>query len=226
MRRQSRLPLLALVLLGTALAGGCASTGGPEPAGTAAIDIQPQHVTEHRGGDDLLTAGLGLDGLRAMTPPAFADAARSRDAIFLSAGSYLPCTANPNVRRTRGSDPAEHIFEGVTMQVPANQPEFKAAVDPAVDELNRIVDQAEALLRSLGEQTGDAAEGVRERVNETLAQARARLAATSSEAEKVVNTLADRADDYVRRNPWQAVALAALLGGVVTFLLSKSLRRG
>ena len=76
MRRQSRLPLLALVLLGTALAGGCASTGGPEPAGTAAIDIQPQHVTEHRGGDDLLTAGLGLDGLRAMTPPAFADAAR------------------------------------------------------------------------------------------------------------------------------------------------------
>ncbi|HEX5162505.1 MAG TPA: DUF883 family protein [Steroidobacteraceae bacterium] len=112
------------------------------------------------------------------------------------------------------------------MQVPANQPEFKAAVDPAVDELNRIVDQAEALLRSLGEQTGDAAEGVRERVNETLAQARARLAASSSEAEKVVNTLADRADDYVRRNPWQAVALAALLGGVVTFLLSKSLRRG
>lgn len=31
-------------------------------------------ITEHRNGDDLLTAGLGLDGLRAMTPPAFADA--------------------------------------------------------------------------------------------------------------------------------------------------------
>ena len=30
-------------------------------------------VTEHRGQDDLLTAGLGLDGLRAMTPPGFAD---------------------------------------------------------------------------------------------------------------------------------------------------------
>ena len=33
-----------------------------------------QRVSEHRGGDDLLTAGLGLDGLRAMVPPAFADA--------------------------------------------------------------------------------------------------------------------------------------------------------
>ncbi|KRB04547.1 hypothetical protein ASD86_19475 [Lysobacter sp. Root690] len=35
-----------------------------------------QRQTEHRGEhDDLLTAGLGLDGLRAMVPPAFADAA-------------------------------------------------------------------------------------------------------------------------------------------------------
>jgi len=111
------------------------------------------------------------------------------------------------------------------MQVPANQPEFKAAADPAVEELNRIVDQAEALLRSLGEQTGDAAEGVRERVHETLVQARARLAASSTEAEKMVSSLADRTDEYVRRNPWQAVAIAALVGGVVTYLLSKSLRR-
>ncbi len=31
-------------------------------------------TTEHRGSDDLLTAGLGLAGLRAMTPPAYADA--------------------------------------------------------------------------------------------------------------------------------------------------------
>ena len=111
------------------------------------------------------------------------------------------------------------------MQVPANQPEFKAAADPAIDELNRIVDQAETLLRSLGEQTGDAADSVRERVTETLNQAKSRLAATATEAEQAAVTLADRADEYVRRNPWQAVALAALLGGVVTFLIAKTLRR-
>jgi len=66
---------------------------------------------------------------------------------------------------------------------------------------------------------------VRERVTETLNQAKTRLAETASEAEKAATTLAERADDYVRRNPWQAVALAALLGGVVTFLLAKTLRR-
>lgn len=38
--------------------------------------IEPQRVTEHRGSDDLLTAGLGLAGLQSMTPPAFADTTR------------------------------------------------------------------------------------------------------------------------------------------------------
>ena len=33
-------------------------------------------VTEHRDNDDLLTAGLGRDGLRAMIAPAFADPER------------------------------------------------------------------------------------------------------------------------------------------------------
>jgi ElaB/YqjD/DUF883 family membrane-anchored ribosome-binding protein len=98
-------------------------------------------------------------------------------------------------------------------------------VDPAIEELNRIVDQAETLLRSLGEQSGDAAAAVRERVTQTLHQAQARLAATATEAEQVAENLADRADGYVRNNPWQAVAIAALLGGVVALLVSKTSRR-
>ena len=60
---------------------------------------------------------------------------------------------------------------------------------------------------------------------QTLNQAKARLAATASDAEQVAESLADRADDYVRSNPWQAVAIAALLGGVVTLLVTKSTNR-
>jgi ElaB/YqjD/DUF883 family membrane-anchored ribosome-binding protein len=125
------------------------------------------------------------------------------------------------------------------MHAPANQPDFKAAEsdakpsgsdpaptpDPVIDELNHVINQAEALLRSLGAQTGDAAEAVRERVNETLQQARARLAATANEAEEAAITLVDRTDDYVRRNPWQAVTIAALLGGVVAYLLARTVRK-
>ncbi|KGM57253.1 hypothetical protein N799_10505 [Lysobacter arseniciresistens ZS79] len=39
-----------------------------------ATRFESVRVSEHRGSDDLLTAGLGLAGLRAMTPPVFADA--------------------------------------------------------------------------------------------------------------------------------------------------------
>ena len=38
--------------------------------------IEPQRQTIHRGSDDLLTAGLGLAGLRAMQGPAFSDPAQ------------------------------------------------------------------------------------------------------------------------------------------------------
>lgn len=67
-------PILAMGLL----LAGCASVAHPsEPdtmLSTASLG-STLRVTEHRGNDDLLTAGLGLDGLRASTAPAFADPA-------------------------------------------------------------------------------------------------------------------------------------------------------
>jgi len=71
--------LAASLLL--ALAAGAASAAParnaaarPAAQDSAAMYTQ-ERQTEHRERDDLLTAGLGLDGLRAMVPPAFADAA-------------------------------------------------------------------------------------------------------------------------------------------------------
>jgi len=98
-------------------------------------------------------------------------------------------------------------------------------VEPAVEELNRIVEQAEALLMSLGTQSGEAAEAVRARVSQTLNQAKSKLAATASSAEEVADSLAQKADDYVHNNPWQAIAIAALLGSVLTLLVTKSSNR-
>jgi ElaB/YqjD/DUF883 family membrane-anchored ribosome-binding protein len=106
------------------------------------------------------------------------------------------------------------------MQASANQPEFEG-LDPTIDDLNRIVAQAEELLKSLGEQTGEAADAVRERVTQTLNQAKAKLAATAVQAEEVAETLAQRTDRYVRANPWQSVAIAALLGGAVALLITR-----
>ena len=52
-----------------------ACAGMPASSGKQSM-FSEQRATEHRDSDDLLTAGLGLAGLRAMLPPAFADAER------------------------------------------------------------------------------------------------------------------------------------------------------
>jgi ElaB/YqjD/DUF883 family membrane-anchored ribosome-binding protein len=99
------------------------------------------------------------------------------------------------------------------------------ALDPAAEDLHRIVAQAEALLDQIGDESGEAAEAVRERVSQTLEQARSRLAATAQEAERAVGGLAARADRYVREHPWESIALAALLGGALTWLIVRAVRR-
>ena len=73
--RRPTLRALHVALASAALAvAGCSSLGAPRTKGDSDV-FGPMRITEHRGNDDLLTAGLGLGGLRAMTPPAFADVA-------------------------------------------------------------------------------------------------------------------------------------------------------
>ncbi|MCW5581206.1 MAG: hydrogenase, partial [Luteimonas sp.] len=55
-------------------AGLAACAGGPRAAAAGEATVfTAQRSSEHRGQDDLLTAGLGLDGLRAPVPPAFSE---------------------------------------------------------------------------------------------------------------------------------------------------------
>lgn len=71
--------------------------------------VSPQGMTEHRDADDLLTAGLGLDGLRSPTPPAFADAANPtpaelrRRAIWSSWRGIADLTPNGGFGEVYGS---------------------------------------------------------------------------------------------------------------------------
>ena len=66
-----RLPAAATLAL-TLLCAACAANGPPRAAMEPAM-TERARTTVHRGDDDLLTAGLGLGGLRAVAPPAFAD---------------------------------------------------------------------------------------------------------------------------------------------------------
>ena len=70
------MPRLVLAVAATAVLAGCASAPMSSRSTAMATQFDSVRVTEHRGSDDLLTAGLGLAGLQAMVPPGFADAAQ------------------------------------------------------------------------------------------------------------------------------------------------------
>jgi hydroxybutyrate-dimer hydrolase len=60
------------LFVGLSLAS-CASR--PAVPSSESLHFAHERLSEHRGGDDLLTAGLGLEGLRSMVPPSLANPA-------------------------------------------------------------------------------------------------------------------------------------------------------
>lgn len=74
MRQTTMTPMrpLAAALFVAVLATACSERAAPVPTPSSSASEIVQRV--HRDGDDLLTAGLGLAGLRSPVPPPFADA--------------------------------------------------------------------------------------------------------------------------------------------------------
>jgi ElaB/YqjD/DUF883 family membrane-anchored ribosome-binding protein len=92
--------------------------------------------------------------------------------------------------------------------------------DSTVLELNRIVSQAEELLKTLGEEGGAAAEAVRQKVTRTMNQARVRIADASQRARGAAMDAAQATDRYVHDNPWKAIAYGAAAGAAVALIAS------
>jgi ElaB/YqjD/DUF883 family membrane-anchored ribosome-binding protein len=97
--------------------------------------------------------------------------------------------------------------------------------DSTVVELNRIVTQAEELLKTLGEEGGAAAEAVRQRVVRTVHQARARIADAGTRVKGAAADAAQVTDRYVHENPWKSIAYGAAAGAAVALLAGLLLRR-
>ena len=97
--------------------------------------------------------------------------------------------------------------------------------DSTVNELNRVIAQAEELMRTLGEEGGAAAEAVRQRVLRTVSQAKVRIAEASQRMKGAATDAARVTDDYVHDNPWKSIAYGAVAGAAVAVLTTALLRR-
>lgn len=97
--------------------------------------------------------------------------------------------------------------------------------ESTVIELNRVVAQAEELLKTLGEEGGAAAEAVRQRVVRTVNQAKIRLAEAGTRARDAATDAAKATDRYVQENPWKSIAVGAAAGAAVALVAALLLRR-
>ena len=88
-------------------------------------------------------------------------------------------------------------------------------------DLRLVVADAEELLKATASQAGEKASAARERIQETLAAAKARLDAAESEVIEKAKQAAKATDEYVQDNPWKAVGVAACVGVIVGMLIGR-----
>ena len=100
----------------------------------------------------------------------------------------------------------------------ADQP---VSASQLIDDLTAVIRDAEGLLRATAAQTGDRVEEIRARAEESLRQAKARLAIVEDQAMERARELAGDADEYIRGNPWQAVGIAAGVGLLLGLLMGR-----
>lgn len=93
--------------------------------------------------------------------------------------------------------------------------------DKLVQGFRAVVADAEELLKATASQAGEKVSVARERIQDSLHQAKVKLA----EAEDVLVQRSKQAarvtDDYVHENPWQAVGIAAGVGLVIGLLIGR-----
>src|ERR687891_2250017 len=92
--------------------------------------------------------------------------------------------------------------------------------DKLVQDMRTVIADAEDLLRATANQAGEKIAAARERIQDSLHQAKVKLA----EAEALVTEHAKQAarytDEYVHDNPWRAVGIAAGIGLLLGLLIS------
>jgi ElaB/YqjD/DUF883 family membrane-anchored ribosome-binding protein len=99
--------------------------------------------------------------------------------------------------------------------------ETEVTTEKLLEDMRVVVRDAEALLRATAGQAGDKIQEVRARAEESLRQAKQRLAAVEGAAVAKAKEFAGATEDYVRENPWQALGIAAAAGMFLGLLLRR-----
>lgn len=88
-------------------------------------------------------------------------------------------------------------------------------------DLAAVMRDVEVLLRASAEQGGEKVEEARSRIRESLEGARRRLADAERAARRQGEDALIATEQYVRRNPWQSIGIAAGVGLLLGVLIAR-----
>jgi ElaB/YqjD/DUF883 family membrane-anchored ribosome-binding protein len=95
------------------------------------------------------------------------------------------------------------------------------SADDLMEDLQSVLEDAEALLSATAGQAGERIQQVRARAEETVRQVRDRLTAAQEDLTRRAREALGDADDYVRENPWQAVGITAGVAFLIGLLAGR-----
>lgn len=93
--------------------------------------------------------------------------------------------------------------------------------DKFVQDMRVVISDAEELLRATATQAGEKIGLARERIQESLQQAKVKLAETEAIVRERAQQAARDGEEYVRDNPWRAIGIAAGIGLLLGLVLSR-----
>jgi ElaB/YqjD/DUF883 family membrane-anchored ribosome-binding protein len=93
--------------------------------------------------------------------------------------------------------------------------------DKLMADLRQVVSDAEALLKMTASDVSEGTAGLRERLQQRLAESKDKLLNLQTSATEKAKEIGHKADDYVHDNPWQSIAIGAGLGLVVGLLMGR-----
>jgi len=97
----------------------------------------------------------------------------------------------------------------------------KVSTDKLLDDLKAVVNDADELLKATAGQAGERMSEARSRAEASVRAARKRMSGLQDDVVAQTKEVADQADAYVRKNPWQAVGIALAAGVIVGLMIGR-----
>lgn len=89
-------------------------------------------------------------------------------------------------------------------------------------DLNQVIKDAEELLKSADQQSGEGFKSAKEKFESTLKNAKAEIARVEDLVINRTKETLHTTDVYVKENPWQSVGIAAGVGLLIGLLISRN----